>query len=339
MNKIHLRNNSIDMFRFLCAILVVSIHTRPLEDINPYLGYIAVEILPRIAVPFFYCISGYFYIKRIECAKENIYIIFKKTFIKLFKIYVFWSLVFFFCDIDNYFNSGMNWKGIITSYFLNFFIFGSYYHLWYFVGLFFSIIIVTIFYSIHSERLLSKIILLLYVIGVLGCAYYEVGIAVPVLSNIVQSNHFELLRRIIFMALPFYMSGYFVLRTTEEKWKLNIHFKLLSSAFLFIIEIVLVNYFQLSSNIILTVSLYPLVINIVIYLLRHSSEKYYRLGALSKYLANFIYFSHPIFIMLFQILIGAKGGTLLFIGTTILSVSLGYILMKLNCKRIDQFVI
>lgn len=152
MSTTHLRNNSIDIARLICAILVVSIHTRPLEDINPYLGYVAIEVFPRIAVPFFYCISGYFYIEKIESAREKTRVAFKKTFMKLLKVYLFWSVVFFLCDINSYFNTGMNWKGIIASYFLNFFVYGSYYHLWYFIGLFFSIIIVTAFYIIRWKR-------------------------------------------------------------------------------------------------------------------------------------------------------------------------------------------
>ena len=55
------RNNSIDIFRLICAVLVIIIHTRPFEDQNELLGYIVVQILPRIAVPFFFCVSGYYY--------------------------------------------------------------------------------------------------------------------------------------------------------------------------------------------------------------------------------------------------------------------------------------
>ena len=60
------RNCSIDIFRYICAIMVVAIHSSPFTDINKDLGYIFTEIVPQIAVPFFFITSGYFYIKGLE---------------------------------------------------------------------------------------------------------------------------------------------------------------------------------------------------------------------------------------------------------------------------------
>ena len=338
MSTTHLRNNSIDIARLICAILVVSIHTRPLEDINPYLGYVAIEVLPRIAVPFFYCISGYFYIEKIESAREKIRVAFKKTFIKLLKVYLFWSVVFFLCDINSYFNAGMNWKGIIASYFLNFFVYGSYYHLWYFIGLFFSIIIVTAFYIIRWEKILAAGTIVLYALGVLGCAYYKVGTMVPGISVIISSSHFELLRRIVLMALPFYMSGYFVARIVKKEAEKNTGLKISIFVALFLIEIFTVNILQLASNVILTIFLYPLVIYMIIFLLKYPLENYCKLGMCSRYLANFIYFSHPLYIWGIQKFL-VTTGTTLYVLTASLSVMLGYILMKLNCRKINQFIV
>ena len=68
---------------------------------------------------------------------------------------------------------------------------GIYYHLWYFIGLFFSIIIVTAFYIIRWEKILAVGTIVLYVLGVLGCAYYKVGIMIPGISVIINSSHFE----------------------------------------------------------------------------------------------------------------------------------------------------
>lgn len=50
------RNCSIDIFRYVCAILVVVIHTIPFGDISKEMGYIFSQIISRIAVPFFFCI-------------------------------------------------------------------------------------------------------------------------------------------------------------------------------------------------------------------------------------------------------------------------------------------
>lgn len=60
------RNNSIDIFRYLCAVMVIAIHTHPFSEVNEELGYLCTQVLPRIAVPFFFAIAGYFYIQKIE---------------------------------------------------------------------------------------------------------------------------------------------------------------------------------------------------------------------------------------------------------------------------------
>lgn len=59
-------------------------------DQNSYLGIIATQIIPRIAVPFFFIVSGYYYINKLE-KEENCIAI---TLWKTIKLYVFWSIVY-----------------------------------------------------------------------------------------------------------------------------------------------------------------------------------------------------------------------------------------------------
>ena len=49
--------NSIDVFKLICALLIVCIHTDPLENYNILANYILVDIFARIAVPFFFVAS------------------------------------------------------------------------------------------------------------------------------------------------------------------------------------------------------------------------------------------------------------------------------------------
>ena len=70
------RNCSIDFFRLVCAVMVVSIHTHPLSGINDSLTFFINNVFPRIAVPFFFCTSGYYYIRALKAGKP----VFKKPF-------------------------------------------------------------------------------------------------------------------------------------------------------------------------------------------------------------------------------------------------------------------
>ena len=51
---------TLDLFRLLAAVMVMAIHTAPLESVNSELDYIFGIIIPRVAVPFFFMVSGQF---------------------------------------------------------------------------------------------------------------------------------------------------------------------------------------------------------------------------------------------------------------------------------------
>lgn len=50
----------LDGFRVISALLVVSIHTSPLESISPDADWLLTRVIARIAVPFFFMSTGYF---------------------------------------------------------------------------------------------------------------------------------------------------------------------------------------------------------------------------------------------------------------------------------------
>ena len=333
------RNNTVDIFRLICAILVVAIHTNPLTDINYYFGYLGSQILPRIAVPFFFSISGDYYIKKLQRTEDNhIFQVFIKTFLKFLKIYSFWSIIFIVCDYKLFFYPGATWKGIVFSLLINFFVYGTYYHLWYFIGIFFSLIIVTVCYKLKLIKVLAYTSIVLYLIGVLGCSYYKIACMIPGISLLVNSSYFLLVRRIVLMALPFFMLGYFVSCIRERGQIKNIPKKIVIAVILFIIEIIVVNILEMNESIILTLFLYVLATEIIICLLEHPMKEKNKIGKSYRYLAGFIYFSHPLFIMALRH-IGITSNTLLFYSTVLISTLVGFLLMKLNNKVINQFII
>ena len=309
------RNNSIDIFRFISALLVIAIHTNPVADINPYLGYFFTEILPRVAVPFFFCVSGYFYIKKLNRAneKQEIIKIFKTTFLSYLKIYFFWSIVYLVCDYKRYFYEGASVKGVIVGIVLNFFVYGSYYHLWYFIGIFFSLIIVTLCYLIRAEKILAYLSVILYLVGAMGCAYYQIGNKIPLFSMLISSSYFTLIRRILLMALPFFMMGYFLPKIPDRKTLI----KLVIAGVLFVGEIIFVNILELNINIIETIFLYIFLAYIMVWLLHHPLKEKKRQGESCRYLASFVYFSHPLFILIIT-QIGIEKNTIVFMLTVFL---------------------
>ena len=54
-----------DRFRVPAALLVIAIHTGPLLSLNGEANYLLTDILARIAVPFFFAVSGWFLVPRL----------------------------------------------------------------------------------------------------------------------------------------------------------------------------------------------------------------------------------------------------------------------------------
>ena len=52
-NKTKARNNSLDIVKFIAALLVVGVHANFLNDISPTVAKVVNAALGRMAVPFF----------------------------------------------------------------------------------------------------------------------------------------------------------------------------------------------------------------------------------------------------------------------------------------------
>ena len=51
-------NTRLDRFRVVCAVLVIAIHTSPLETLSPDADWLFTRVVARIAGPFFFKATG-----------------------------------------------------------------------------------------------------------------------------------------------------------------------------------------------------------------------------------------------------------------------------------------
>lgn len=332
------RNASIDLFRFICAIMVVAIHTHPFQEINPSLHTVFSMILPRIAVPFFFCTSGFFYINKLLDGKK----IFVPYFKKLITIYCAWSTIYIG---SNFFRHVVTGKvapvSFIKDTLFTFFINGSEYHFWFFPALIFSVCITTLFYKLKIFKALLPTSIVLFLIGCLGCSYYALGNKIPILSLLFNHPQFTTIRRIFFMAIPFFVCGHFVSLIKEKltlKNRSTIVFTAIS-AILFFSEILILTYFKIQREIVITPFLYIMLVFIMLLLLKNPLPKFEKLSNKSKFISDFTYYSHPLIISLvsyafsnvFRITITE---TPLFFITIIISFILGIICYRLKKDNI-----
>ena len=120
------RNNSIDIFRYVCALMVVAIHAHPFCELGVNADFFFSTLLPRIAVPFFFAASGYFYIKKLESGAERC---FSRYLKRIVTTYALWSVIYFIFTFCKGGYSALKWFAVSSVY--NFFVKGSYYHFWF----------------------------------------------------------------------------------------------------------------------------------------------------------------------------------------------------------------
>lgn len=164
--------NSIDLFKFLMAICVVAIHTRPLVDIsNPAIERIISAVI-NSAVPFFFLSSGYLLankFKSLDDFESNIVIV-RKYLLKIIKMYLFWSAIYLPLAIINYLKEGNGFIYSFISYFRSLVFVGEHYDswmLWY---------LLSTIYALAFFLLLYKKNVSIYVIAAVGFLFTLIGI-------------------------------------------------------------------------------------------------------------------------------------------------------------------
>lgn len=200
------RIKSWDAFKWLAAFLVVAIHTSPLESIWPYGDFLLTRIAARLAVPFFFMLTGYFTVQV------------KKTEKKLLLLYLGVTCLYLPVQIYKYMGGETFTAGRILK---DIFFDGTFYHLWYLPACMLGLILMTLFLKCGKENAMA-ISLLLYVIGLLGDSYFGLVRLSPVLSKVYDGMFtcFSYTRNGIFMAPLFLLLGR-LFREQEKKGKLN----------------------------------------------------------------------------------------------------------------------
>lgn len=326
------RNNSIDLFRFVCAILVVVIHISPFDFINESVTYIVVQILPRIAVPFFFCVSGYFCIRQLEETGDFKWI--SNYIIKILKVYIFWSVLYFIKDVYIAVCDGnIDILSMIKGFVVRFLVYGSNYHFWFFIALLLATGITALAYKFRAQKWLAFLSIALYMVGLLGGAYYELGKTIPVLNVFIEWGWFLWFRRIFFMGIPFFVLGYFVKHLEKKESNKGALFKTCLFGSLFIGEILLVNITNIQRNIITTVFLYLFCMYVMILLLKNPLRQYSELAKKTRLIANYTFYIHPLIIWILE-LFKQWDNTILFILTSLICVVSGFLLTRVNNKFI-----
>lgn len=200
------RIESWDAFKWLAAFLVVAIHTSPIESIWPYGDFLLTRIAARLAVPFFFMLTGYFTVQV------------RKTEKKLLLLYLGVTCLYLPVQIYKYMGGETFTAGRILK---DIFFDGTFYHLWYLPACMLGLVLMTLFLKCGKENAVA-ISILLYAIGLLGDSYFGLVRLSPVLSKVYDGMFtcFSYTRNGIFMTPLFLLLGR-LFREQEKKGKLN----------------------------------------------------------------------------------------------------------------------
>lgn len=210
---------SVDTFRVLAIISVISIHTSPFRECldTSFCGYLDVLVNQgaRFAVPFFFIISGYFFAEKAKHDRATIPAMISYTQ-KLIFIWMFFSAIYIFpYNLLSIFDHGIlgpakvvYWNLLrITENPVLFLFQGSQAHLWFLVSLSISILIASLFIHFFKPKNIIYLVLIslfLYIFGVLSKSYSETPIGIKFNFNTRNGPFFST----IFFVIGYVLSGY-----------------------------------------------------------------------------------------------------------------------------------
>lgn len=173
----------LDHFRLIAAFLVVAIHTSPLSSVNGTADYILSGVIARIAVPFFFMVSGFFLFSERESGKlrtDRLSKFLKRTgVLYALSILLYLPLNIYSGKIDEWRKLSNLLKDVLFD--------GTFYHLWYLPAAMAGAAVAWLLLRKLKPGRALGIGLFLYVIALSGDSYYGLADKVPGLSALYKN--------------------------------------------------------------------------------------------------------------------------------------------------------
>ncbi len=176
---------AIDIMKFIAAVLIIVLHTAPFADVSSVISLGFRRIVTTIAVPFFFCASGFLFFAKTESfsTHEEKRAYFFKYIKRLIVMYLLWSAVYLPFVVYNWTQSGGFTADNILQYVKSFFFEGSFSTIWFLPALIAAVIVV---YLLRTKLSFKQILLVafpFYVLCCLGSSYYGLTVHIPVLRE------------------------------------------------------------------------------------------------------------------------------------------------------------
>lgn len=231
----------IDLLKFVCAFLVIGIHTRPFQASSELLDKVFYYDISNYAVPFFYACTGYFLV--LNHPEETLQTKSMSCCIKILKIYLLWSAVYLPLTVCGWFFDDRSGLRYLAFCLRNYIVVGENFYswtLWYLNGLVFALFLIGILSKRLSIKQISDIGTFAYLAGIGLTMLARHLTHVPLfLARAVQLyfSIFVTTRNGLFMSLVFVSLGMRMAETNRaNEWKPSIKTGLLAGG-LYIVKV------------------------------------------------------------------------------------------------------
>ncbi|MEH2957051.1 acyltransferase [Candidatus Merdisoma sp. JLR.KK006] len=279
---------AIDRFKLLAAILVIAIHTSPFTSLSPEADYIFARILARIAVPFFFMVTGYFVLPKALASGAYACSYLKRIGL----IYLISMVIYLPVGIYAGHFKGAGIVSVLKMILLD----GTFYHLWYLPALILGFGLIVLLLRALPVPAVGVICGLFYLAGLFGDSYFgflpEGSFVYTIYMGLFHV--FEYTRNGLFYTPVFLLLGYLM---TEHRPSFALSLGALGGSFGFLLgEGILLKLLDTQRHDSMYFFLIPVMYFLFSALLEDSTEEQQQ--AMPKDLPLLIYLLHPLFIIL-----------------------------------------
>ena len=210
----------IDLLKFLCAYLVIGIHTRPFQSVSILLDKVFYYNVSNYAVPFFYACTGYFLVVNQSRKRLHTKLIYRIR--KIVKIYIIWSLAYLPLTVYGWIVEGNQSLKYALLCVRNYILVGDNFYswtLWYLNGLIFALCFIDILSKRTSIKQIVRFGSGVYLIGVVLTALGGHQDKLPSLSAFPVDAYFSIFattRNGLFQSLVFVSLGMYIANKEKE---------------------------------------------------------------------------------------------------------------------------
>lgn len=296
---------ALDIAKFISALLVIAIHCAPFYQINETWNFVYVQIIGRLAVPFFFMASGWLLFQKLDMqsgmGKEANQQVLKHYLQRILKLYLVWSALYLPLLIISWIKGGFDFSTCVR-FLRDFLLNGTYYHLWFLPALILGVIIVYILVMKCKKRIVLWTCFILYFIGMLINVYGNALEHIPLIDSLLHlyAGVFATARNGIFFAPLYLILGLYAQDFMNYKYRKASLMAFFVSFCALCLEAFLVRSLHMMTDITsMYLCLAPTVFFLFIYIMQFSFAANPITIVLRK-LSLLIYVSHIYFITLFM---------------------------------------